>query len=629
MPASVGPASEGMGQGADPQRDSASTTDVSATPSTRTAPARRVPPGRPLLILLIASALAVFFLVTLGGVVRVTESGLGCPDWPLCHGRLIPPLDFNTLIEYSHRLAASLTSTLIVATTALAWWRYRHQPRIVWPVTTALALLGVEVVLGGVTVLTELPPTIVTIHLATAEIIFALLLVALVGAWQQPRFQAPASPQVYQWAVAAALATLVVLLSGSYAVGRGAGTICPGWPFCQSDLFPSLELTWVHMAHRLLAAGGGLLAAWAALVAWRRRGSSAGIGVVAVVAGGVLIAQTMVGAANPWTGFSTFARAAHLSLATAMWGSYVVLATLAWRPRSASETGSSRTLWDTAADYLTLTKPLIIVLLLITALGAMFLAAEGVPPLGTALLVMVGGALGAGGANALNHYLDQDIDERMYRTRNRPLPGDRIRPRNALVFGILLNVVAFIVLAVGVNLLAALLTAGATLFYVLVYTLWLKRSTTQNIVIGGAAGAVPPLVGWAAITGGVGLPALYMFAIVFFWTPPHFWALSLLIRSDYARAGVPMLPVVSGVEATTRSILLHSLILVTITILFATVASVGWIYLSGATGLGTVFLYLAWRLFRSESTRAARHLYLFSLSYLMLLFALIMVEAAS
>ena len=280
------------------------------------------------------------------------------------------------------------------------------------------------------------------------------------------------------------------------------------------------------------------------------------------------------------------------------------------------------------ADYIALTKPRIILLLLVTALGSMFLAARGAPALSTAVLVVVGGALGAGGANALNHYLDRDIDERMGRTRRRPIPDHRIEPRQALLFGILLNLLAFGVLASWVNLLSALLTLSATLFYVLVYTQWLKRSTVHNIVIGGAAGAVPPMVGWAAVTGELGLPAVYLFAIVFFWTPPHFWALALLMRRDYEAAGIPMLPVVRGVEETTRSILLHAALLFAVTVLFFTLDEVGWIYFTGALALGTVFLGLAWRLLRRATHEAARTLYLYSLLYLAVLFLIIAIDGS-
>ena len=253
-------------------------------------------------------------------------------------------------------------------------------------------------------------------------------------------------------------------------------------------------------------------------------------------------------------------------------------------------TGRAAAMGRMAADYLTLTKPPIISLLLVTAVGGMFLAAQGVPPIITLLLVCAGGALGAGGANAINHYLDQDIDALMSRTSQRPVPGNRISPARALAFGIGLNVAAFLVLAGGVNLLAAVLTLGATLFYVLVYTVWLKRTTPQNIVIGGAAGSIPPVVGWVAITGSLDLSALYLFTIIFFWTPPHFWALSLLIQKDYERAGVPMLPVVAGKERTVQSIFGYTIVLVALTLVFTASSTLGPVYLGMAAVLGAVLV---------------------------------------
>ncbi len=292
----------------------------------------------------------------------------------------------------------------------------------------------------------------------------------------------------------------------------------------------------------------------------------------------------------------------------------------------ARQAGRAATVYRAASDYLALTKPPIISLLLVTAIGGMFLAASGVPPLITLLLVCVGGALGAGGANAINQYLDQDIDALMVRTAQRPVPGLRIRPRMALAFGVALNVAAFAVLAVGVNPLAAILTLAATLFYVLVYTGWLKRTTPQNIVIGGAAGSIPPVVGWVAVAGSLDLPALYMFSIIFFWTPPHFWALALLIQKDYERAGVPMLPVVAGKERTVQNILAYALVLVALSLVFAATGAVGLVYLGSATVLGVVFVFMAWQLRRQQTSRKARHLYLYSLLYLALLFVAMTVD---
>ncbi len=285
----------------------------------------------------------------------------------------------------------------------------------------------------------------------------------------------------------------------------------------------------------------------------------------------------------------------------------------------------SRT-WAVLNDYLTLTKPPIILLLLITAAGGMFLAAKGIPSLPLLGLVWAGGALASAGANAINHQLDRDIDLVMSRTRQRPVADQRISPAKALIFGIMLNLLAFLVLAAWVNLLAAALTLSATLFYVFVYTLWLKRSTPQNIVIGGAAGSIPPLVGWAAVTGGLDLPAVYLFAIIFFWTPPHFWALSLLIQQDYERARIPMLPVVATRDYTTLNIFLYTLVLVGITAIFAASPAVHGIYLLAALVLGGIFLALAWRLRRESTRKRARTLYLYSLLYLALLFVSLMVD---
>ena len=277
-------------------------------------------------------------------------------------------------------------------------------------------------------------------------------------------------------------------------------------------------------------------------------------------------------------------------------------------------------------DYITLTKPPIILLLLITAAGGMFLAAEGLPSLMMLGVVWIGGALASAGANALNHQIDRYIDVIMTRTSKRPVASQRISPGKALSFGVILNVMAFLVLVTWVNLLAALLTLSATLFYVFIYTLWLKRSTPQNIVIGGAAGAIPPLVGWAAVTGGLDLPAVYLFTIVFFWTPPHFWALSLLIQYYYEKARIPMLTVVATRDYTTLNIFLYTIVLVGITLAFAYSSSVHGIYLFSALILGGIFLGLSWKLKRSSTRKLARTVYLFSLLYLALLFVAIMVD---
>ncbi len=271
--------------------------------------------------------------------------------------------------------------------------------------------------------------------------------------------------------------------------------------------------------------------------------------------------------------------------------------------------------------FVALTKPRIIELLLITTVPAMIVARRGLPSLWLILATLVGGTLAAGGANAANMYVDQDIDRVMDRTSKRPLVTGVIRPAEALTFAVLLEVLAFGELWSTVNLLSAILALSATLFYVFVYTLWLKRTSSQNIVIGGAAGAVPTLVGWAAVTDHLSVAPWFLFALIFVWTPPHFWALAVRYRDDYARAEVPMLPAVASMKATTSQILVYSFITVGVSIGFGVAAGLGWAYQALAAVLGAAFLYQAFRLHRSPSSAAGMRLFGYSITYLVLLFS--------
>jgi heme o synthase len=285
--------------------------------------------------------------------------------------------------------------------------------------------------------------------------------------------------------------------------------------------------------------------------------------------------------------------------------------------------------WGTWRDYVTLTKPRIMSLLLITGFCGMVAGARGWPGTGTAVAAMAGLALACGGASALNHVLDRDIDPLMGdRTKQRPVASGRVAPSRALEFGLALSALSFVLLATTVNVLTAVLALIGNLFYVVVYTRWLKRTTPQNIVIGGAAGAVPPLVGWAAGTGHVGVAAWLLFAIVFVWTPPHFWALALLIKDNYANAKVPMLPVVRGERETARQIVLYSLVLVAVTLTPWAWGSAGLGYVAAALALGGAFVWLAERLRRDLTPRRAALLFHYSLLYLALLFAALALDVS-
>ncbi len=312
-------------------------------------------------------------------------------------------------------------------------------------------------------------------------------------------------------------------------------------------------------------------------------------------------------------------RGAHLALAGLAFAACLVLTAATYRGEPAPRAS--------ARDYITLTKPRIMSLLLITGLCAMFVGAGDAPSVWLVVVTMTGLALACGGASALNHVIDRDIDKLMgKRTRARPVAAERMPPSRALEFGLTLSAFSFVLLASLVNPLTAALALVGNLFYVLVYTRWLKRSTPQNIVIGGAAGAVPPLVGWSAATGNLTLPALWLFLIVFFWTPPHFWALALLIRRDYEAARIPMLPVVRGERETVRQILLYAGVLVAVTLIPFLWGPLGLVYLAAAIVLGAAFVWLALRLWREWTPGRASVLFHYSLLYLALLFVAMAID---
>jgi heme o synthase len=303
----------------------------------------------------------------------------------------------------------------------------------------------------------------------------------------------------------------------------------------------------------------------------------------------------------------------HVALAALAFAATCVVSALTFRGEHV-EAGTWR-------DYVTLTKPRIMTLLLLTGACGYVIGAGGIPSLGGFAATMVGLALACGGASALNHVLDADIDRVMgKRTASRPVAAGRIEAGRALEFGLTLSAASFVLLASAVNVLTAVLALAGNLFYVLVYTRWLKRSTPQNIVIGGAAGAVPPLVGWAGATGNLTVPALLLFLIVFFWTPPHFWALALLLKDAYARARVPMLPVVEGERETVRQIVLYTLVMIAVTLLPVAWGTLGLLYASAAVVLGVAFLWLAWSLRREVTRPRAALLFHYSLAYLALVF---------
>jgi heme o synthase len=478
---------------------------------------------------------------------------------------------------------------------------------------------------------------VVALHLANAQALLALLLVATVMAFQYGRDPRIAGAlftfdAVSQLAVVAAVGVFVVLITGSLVTANNAQYACAGWPLCNGGVLPDSALSWLQVAHRYAAGLVGLLIAGSVVQVWRLRRQDEPVFVAAVVTGALFVAQILVGGLNVLRGFPTFLNGLHIATASAVWAGIVVLAVLALQYvrleplASRVRKQSVRDLRGAVADYFALTKPIIMVLLLLTTVGAMVVGGHGWPPPDLLFWTVVGGALASGGASTLNQVIDRHLDQHMTRTARRPLAAGRIDTGGGLAFGLVLSLASFYVLAVYVNPLSAVLALFGNLYYVLGYSLLLKKSSVQNIVIGGGAGAVPPLVGWAAATGHIGLPALFLFALVFFWTPPHFWALALLKKNDYARAQVPMLPVIWGEDETRRQIVLYTLLVVALSLLLTPARVAGNIYLLSAALLGAGFIFYALLLLRRGGNKVAWQLYKYSSLYLALLFMALVID---
>jgi heme o synthase len=629
----------------------------------------------------LATVLSTLALIALGSLARLHPAGSGCGnDWPLCNGRWLPPLAWEPVVEYAHRVVAIAVIMCAVGTVLLAY-RTRNVSRKVRLYSLAsLSALLFQSAVGGFAARWGAPAGVAVAHLASAMLFLALALMTLASvaaARGAPRWLAdlgrfPARTVDQPFAVVATLAAataLILLIFGASTSATGAFA-CATWPLCAQGSEANGTLVLIHLGYRATALLGTLAAGGAALFAWRR-GASGSARLLTGVALLLVALQSGMNAAARAVGDPVWMSAPGLFVATLFWMSMFGVALVAWGPRperaasglpvviaagSRAETTSPMRLVSppaaqsalavaspqstlgldlslspllrarrVLADYIALTKPGIMTLLLTTTLCAMLIAARGIPPFWLVAVTMLGGVLAAGGANVLNCFIDRDIDGQMARTRNRAVAAGRVSPDAALAFGITLTVGAVLLLGLAVNWVAATLALAGNLFYVFVYTKWLKRATPYNIVIGGAAGAAPPLVGWAAVTGNLSLLAWGLFAVIFAWTPPHFWALALLKQGDYTRASVPMLPVISGEAETRRQIVIYTVVLALVCIAL-TPLGLSWIYLGSALVLNGLFLSFAIRLYIHPSKRIARQMFFYSLWYLALLFAAAVID---
>lgn len=420
------------------------------------------------------------------------------------------------------------------------------------------------------------------------------------------------------------LAVFALTVVGRLVTVTGAAFYCSGGLLC----VPTAPIGYLKLVHLVLVAlaSVAMISLWRK--AWREQRHHASLLPLTTVTGVLFFGQALVGAMEVTRAYPTHLMVLHGLTAISLW---ISLGMLVFVSGTLKEDGAADYQFGArqrAKDFFVLSKPLIVALLLVTTYGGLVAGGREWPSASLTFWTLLGGALAAGGSSALNQYIDRELDKNMQRTSKRPLADGRLTAAEGLSYGLALSLVSYYLMAGFVNLLAALLSLAGIFYYVFFYSLWLKKKTVQNIVIGGGAGAIPPMVGWAAATGHLSLGAWILFAIVFWWTPPHFWALAIVRLKDYERAGVPMLPVVQGEEKTRRQILIYTVELIVVTLLLPIFNLAGTIYLVSALALGGLLLYAAWRVFREGGNKAAWTMYRWSSMYLAFIFLALMLDAA-
>jgi heme o synthase len=426
---------------------------------------------------------------------------------------------------------------------------------------------------------------------------------------------------------------LVLMVSGILVRTTAAASACSGWPLCQPGvLIPGSPLAWLDMAHRLIVLVSAVFLLRLLNQAWRTQRSQTSVLVSTTALVLVFFLEALLGGIKVLRDFPEYLVVLHGLTGVVIW---LTLAAQVYMVGRAARTSSDEREEAQSAirrqhllkDFLALTKPIVVALLLVTTFAGMVIGAKAWPSWELTFWVILGGFMAAGGSGSINQFIDRYDDIKMQRTQKRPIPSGRLTPGEGLAFGVAMALTSFYIMAIYVNLLSALLTLAGIVYYVLLYSIFLKKASVQNIVIGGGAGAIPPLVGWAAATGSLNIPSLFLFAVVFMWTPPHFWALAIVRRKDYARAGVPMLPVVRGERETRTQIFIYTIELVALTLFLPLFGLGGSIYFVAATILGAALLTSAWKVWQLGGNKLAWKMYRHSSMYLAFLFMALMVDA--
>lgn len=419
------------------------------------------------------------------------------------------------------------------------------------------------------------------------------------------------------------VAVFVLTVVGRLVAITNAMSFCSGWPFC----IPTAPTGYLMLLHFTMVGLASLvmLAVWRK--AWCEQRHHKVLLPLTTITGVLFLGQSLVGALNTTAHYPLHLLVLHSLTAVALWISLAMLVFISGTLKEDGVSDYQGTFKQRVKDFFILSKPIIVLLLLVTTYGGLVAGGKAWPSASLTFWTLFGGALAAAGSSALNQYIDRELDKNMQRTSKRPLADGRLTPAEGLSYGLALCLVSYYVMAGYVNLLAALLSLTGIFYYVFFYSVWLKKATVQNIVIGGGAGAIPPMVGWAAATGELTLAAWILFAIIFMWTPPHFWALAIVRKNDYARAGVPMLPVVEGEEKTRKQILIYTVELIAVTLLLPILNLAGTIYLVSAIVLGALLFYAAWKVFRVGGNKVAWMMYRWSSMYLAFIFLALMLDA--
>ncbi|MES1205634.1 MAG: heme o synthase [Pseudomonadota bacterium] len=590
----------------------------------------------------IATAVATYLLILIGGLVHGTGSSLACPDWPTCYGSMLPKMEGGVAVEHSHRLAAGLVVMLTLALAALVW-RSRdaaHRPlrRVA---TLAVSLVFVQALLGGITVKLRLPTTVSTLHTATSLLYFCTVLYMAVrsrplgvvvaggGSAAAPGTipaRAATSNRAVYFALATAVAVYFQMVLGGLVRHSGAALACLDVPLCRGSLWPDAHPTvQVQALHRLGAGVVALLVLASSLVNFRSTAGRPALRALAVAAPLLVVAQVWLGL-HAVTSFLDLATVeAHLGVATALLATQLGLALGGSPVTAASVAGASRPWSGAVADMVRLAKPRSTGLVMANFAGGMWLAPGHIPGW-RAVMTLLGTALIVGAANALNMFVERDVDKLMERTRRRPLPEGRLSAAAALVFGTALAAAALPLLLLAGNALTGILGGLAFVSYVAIYTP-MKRTSAAALFVGAVPGALPPLMGWTAVTGHIDAGALALFGILFLWQIPHFLAIAIYRSDDYGRAGFEILPLSIGQRPTRFVIIVFSAALVATSLVLGPLHVAGVVYSAIAALLGAGFVVCGLAGLRRAATRAwARSLFLASLVYLTLLFAALIID---